>query len=906
MVKRLYFLICLLCFQLLSWAGIVTGTVIDAETGEKLIGATLIAESGVGTTTDVDGRYTINLSKGVHVLTVRYVGYSNDKKEVHVTGDASPLTIDFALSPNANVLHDAVVTGTTRHNTEASTTKEQQEAHVTMTGVSEQQIKKTQDKNASEVIRRIPGVSIIDEKFVMVRGLSQRYNNVWLNGAAVPSSEADQRAFSFDIIPSGQLDNLKVVKSSAPEYPADFSGGFIMVNTKDVPSSNTWSIGIGGGYNTETHMKDRIYGVANGEKFKGINTDWHTKSGKPLSDLSLTADIAQRWRTLSGHTLGLTGSVNYANGYQTLRNMENNMFGAYDVAHSRSNYLRRATDQQYNNNTRLGAMLGLVWLPANGNHRIEVKQILNRLTKDRYTYRRGYDAQSDYMEQAEYYYQSRLTYNLGFSGKHTLSDADKLNWNLGYAYANRDLPDRKRYAIYEDYDDSQSERRMVVENLNDINREISHLGENLFSGAADWEHKFSIPMKIIGQPSLKFGGYGEYRSRRYNTQFFTYAWLNGQLPEAMRTMDVPTELLTEKNYDDNGLYLIEQVDWSNNYEANARLMSGYLSLHLPFFNDKLEAYGGVRFENSQTELISHTRRQEPSPLSTYYKYNDFFPSLNIMVHTSKTQQLRLAYGRTTNRPEFRELSTSVYYDFDLASNVQGNHKLKPAYIDNVDLGWEWYPHAGEVISVSLFYKHFRNPIEWTYTVAGGTDLIYSYLNAEGANNYGVELDIRKQLDCLRLPQFSISLNASWIKSKVKFAEGTKDADRPMQGQSPYLINMGLFWNSNHVSSRIKGWSAALLYNTIGKRLIGVGRSVGSGATEVRVPDSYEMPRHQFDLNVGKRIGRIDLRLSVRDLLAQKVQFKQFEQTQTGEIEQITRSYKSGRSFQLSIAYKMNK
>ena len=107
-----------------------------------------------------------------------------------------------------------------------------------MTGVSEQHIKRTQDKDAGEVIRRIPGVSIIDEKFVMVRGLSQRYNNVWLNGAAVPSSEADQRAFSFDIIPSSQLDNMMVVKSSAPEYPADFSGGFILVNTKDVPSEN--------------------------------------------------------------------------------------------------------------------------------------------------------------------------------------------------------------------------------------------------------------------------------------------------------------------------------------------------------------------------------------------------------------------------------------------------------------------------------------------------------------------------------------------------------------------------------------------------------------------------------------------------------------------------------------------
>lgn len=151
--------------------------------------------------------------------------------------------------------------------------------------------------------------------------MSQRYNNVWLNGVAVPSSEADQRAFSFDIIPSGQLDNLKVVKSSAPEYPADFSGGLILVNAKDVPTANVWSIGIGGGMNTETHMQERIYGVDNGSKFCGINTDWHTKTVKPFADLSLSADIAQRWRTSGGQTLGLTGSVNYTNGYNTLKDV---------------------------------------------------------------------------------------------------------------------------------------------------------------------------------------------------------------------------------------------------------------------------------------------------------------------------------------------------------------------------------------------------------------------------------------------------------------------------------------------------------------------------------------------------------------------------------------------------------
>ena len=907
----------LLCFTMLHIAiraGVVTGTVKDAETGEELPGATLLAENGQGTTTDGEGRFTINLPNGKHTLTIRYIGYESQAQEIMVS---SAVVLDFLLKPNANEMQTAVVAATALHNTDAATTRRQQEAHVTMTGVSEQHIRRTQDKDAGEVIRRIPGVSIIDEKFVMVRGLSQRYNNVWLNGAAVPSSEADQRAFSFDIIPSSQLDNMMVVKSSAPEYPADFSGGFILVNTKDVPSENKTEVSLGSSWNPSTRLRTSSDGTHFRTFLSAKENSWQTHSSSPIGDISASASTAQRWRTDKGQTWALVASANFTQQYRTLRDMENNLFGAYDVTHDRSNYLRRMTDQQYNLNRRIGALLNLTYLSASGRNRYELKQILNHLGKNRYTDRDGYDAQSDHVRQAEYYRQRRLTYNVQLDGKHTLSDADKLDWSLGYAYANRHLPNRRRYTMYEDDNDDDNpstgsgQARWVVENLNDFNRETSRLDEHILSAAANWKHDFTFGTFT---PSLFAGAYAEHRRREYETRQWTLQYDGGQLPQSLNGWDVTNNLPVILTMDENsiGISQHELIDWSNNYSARSTQGSGYLSAKLPI--RRFDVYGGVRFEHVRTELISNTRRQEPSPLSAFYDYNDLFASLNLAYHLSDKHQLRLAYGRTTNRPEFRELSSSVYYDFDLASNVQGNHNLKPAYIDNLDLGWEWYPHAGEVVSLSLFYKHFRNPIEWTYTVAGGTDLIYSYLNAEGADNYGLELDIRKQLDFLHLPQFSVSLNASWIKSNVTFPEGSKEESRPMQGQSPYLVNVALFYNSDQgytsrtsaelrTSQWQKGWTASLLYNVIGKRLIGVGRSVGTGATEVRVPDSYEMPRHQLDLNVGKEIGPFALRFSIRDLLAQKVQFKQFEKTPHGEVEQITRSYRPGRTIQLSVGYK---
>lgn len=914
--KREFGLIIIFLFLAISiQAAALRGSVTDKITNEPLIGAVIqISGTTTGAITDLDGNFELaGLRNGTYKLVISYVSYKTLTLEVAVNGMSE---INITLEPDNQQLKEVVVVAEAKRNTENALITRQRTSLVMQTGVSAQQITKTQDKDASEVIRRVPGISIIEEKFVMVRGLSQRYNNVWINNSAVPSSEADARAFSFDIIPSSQLDNMLVVKSPAPEYPADFSGGFILVNTKDVPNSNLLNISAGGSINDRTHFKDFQYNKGSGTDFlgfdnglrslnggintvlnpmnngydllnNGLNNDWTIKNRKPVTDLSLSMNVAHRWVSESGRTLAMMGAVNYSNTYKTYLNMDNNLYGAYDITHDRSNYLRKGVDDQYNHNVRVGAMLNLTYVPASGNSRYEFKNIFNQLGKDRYTYRKGTDAQSDYEESAEYYYQSRTTYNGQFTGKHTWGDMDKLDWSAGYSYANRNMPDRRRYNTVLNTDTNQLE----VENLNEINREFSRLDEHILSANLNYQHDFAFGDFT---PTLKMGGYTEYRTREYNTRLFIYSWKNG-LPSSYRVMNVPDELMQEKNYGEDKLYLLEQVDWRNNYEGNNMLGAGYVGANLPL--GKWNVYAGVRFEHSRMELVSHTQKNEKSPTSVYYTYNDFFPSLNAAYRLNEQHQFRLSYGRTVNRPEFREVSSSVYYDFDLASNVQGNYDLKAAYIDNIDLGYEYYPSNGELVSVSLFYKKFKNPIEWTYTVAGGTDLIYSYINAKGADNYGVEVDIRKNLDFIGMRNFSISLNGALIKSKVNFEAGSKEEDRPMQGQSPYLINAGLFYQ--HPKT---GWNVALLYNRIGKRIIGVGRSLGSAGNEVRVPDSYEMPRNAIDLSASKKFGKLEVKAAIRDVLAEKVSFKQFEDTGHGEVQQITRRFKPGRSFNLNISY----
>lgn len=912
-----------------AYAADIKGKVTDSTTGEPLIGATIqIDGTPKATATDIDGLFAFSgLDENAnYTLTIKYISYKT-KKIDGVRAEAQPQAIEIKLTPDEQTLNEVTVTGVARKNTEIAVIQMTKSSPVIVSNVSAQEITKTQDTNAGEVIRRVPGVSLIDDKFVMVRGLSQRYNNVWINGGAVPSSEADSRAFSFDLIPSSQIDNMQIVKTPSPEYPADYTGGFITITTKDIPAENTAELSVGGNWNDITSFSDFKYAKGSGTDFLGfdsgmrglngginstlnsiagngvdllnnhLNNDWRVRNMNPVGDLKLSGSLGRRWK-LGDRQLGMIAAFNYTNEYRKYEDMQNNLFGVYNAEKDESNYLRYSVDDQYNHNVRLGAMLNFTLLSADGNSKYQLKNIFNQIGNDRYTWREGLSAQSDNENSAEYYYRSRTTYNGQITGKHTFA-LDELDWSASYSYANRNVPDRRRYLI----NDALEPGVMQLTSPNDISREWTKLDEHIVSAAVNDKHDFKFGSFT---PSLKFGAYGEYRTRKYTTRDFIYNWnaASNTLPDGFRQFDLSEMLSDESYFGADRLYLLEEQHMRNNYKGNNYLGAGYFAANIPLGNFNI--YAGLRYEYDHMELITNTRDNAESPFSHNYEYNDLFPSVNTTYKINDKHQLRLSYGKTVNRPEFREVSPSVFYDFDLASNVQGNTDLKPCYIQNVDFRYEFYPSKGELISIAAFYKYFDSPIEWTYTVTGGTSLVYSYMNAQRANNYGIELDIRKDLSFIGLPGFSWSFNGALIKSRVKFEAGSKEEDRPMQGQSPYLVNTGLFYKNDKLQLDV-----ALLYNRIGKRIIGVGRSEGttSGNEALRVPDSYEMPRDVIDLSASKKFGNHwELKLSIRDLLAQKVYYKQFADVHysngtSREVEQITRAYKPGRNIGVSAVYK---
>ena len=906
--------------SIIAQTGEIRGSVIDKSTGESMPGATVVIESlNAGTTTDFDGNYSLKVVPGTYTLKISFVSFNS----IELTGvkvEAGRTTIaNVAMEEAATNIEGVVVMATRKMNSEIAMLSSIRTANVVMSGVSSQQITRTQDRDASEVMRRIPGITIIENRFIIARGLSQRYNNVWVNNTAVPSSEADARAFSFDMIPSGQIENLMIVKSPAPELPADFTGAFVKVTTKSIPEENSMQFSYGININTETHFRDFKYAQGGSTDFlgfdnrfrgmrgvvpnqrldnrdrdlvtevthHGFNNDWSIHAQTPICDHRFSAMINRFAELQNGRELGMVAALNYSFNYHNIQNMTNARFGIYNKRDDEPQFDRDFQDDIYTTTAKVGGMLNLTWKLSDKN-RLELRNIFNQQGRNRYTFREGWHHQSSSRELQgeEYIYNSRSTYTGQFGGVHSLSNAGSLDWVAGYSYANRNQPDRREI---------NREKRWGFYEWESTERQFTHLDEHTYSAGLN----FSRPLTLgTLKPTLKAGTYTEYCSRDYRTRYFAYGGNSLNLPSDFFYWNI-MDMMRPEWLSADKFSIGDATDNTNNYKGTNTLASGYVAMSIPYGN--FSVYAGVRYEYNLMQLTKFTHVATNNSKQFDFEQADFFPSVNATYNISKTNLLRFAYGKTINRQEFREVSPSSYYDFELYSFVRGNENLKHAYIQNFDLRYEIYPSIGEMFSFALFYKKFTNPIEWTFRDNGGK-YIYTFENADRADNYGVEVDVKKNLDFIGLKDWSLAFNGALIQSQVKFSKKSLDHNRPMHGQSPYVVNTGLFYQFEKLN-------AAVMYNIIGKRIVGVGRNSQGGIVDGNLPDILEMPRHVVDLAFSYKFGkRLELSVGVRDVLATPVVFKQFPkftdvEGRIHEREQITRKYNPGTNF--SVALRVN-
>jgi len=940
--------------------GVIKGTVTDANTKETLIGATVALQGTTnGAITDFDGNFRIEkVTAGSYNLVISYISYDNQIVRVEVTnGNESAINVE--LKPASVDIEEVQVVAKRRDNTEDSMLSSLKAGSLIVSGITAQQISKSQDKDAAEVIRRVPGVSIRDDKFVIVRGLTERYNTVWLNNASTPSSESDVRAFSFDGIPSNLIDNILIYKTASPELPADFAGAAINIITKTLVDKNGFSISIGTGGVQGTVFND-FY------RYKGSNTDWlgfdngtralpetfpSTTDFRRMADNSTPEDKAEITRlgqsfssiwipdkmkakpdltfsfesqnrfTLGKMSLSNITAINYSNKFKR-DDIFRSAYQAYDTINDKSAQSYYFNDKRFVNNTRVSGLMNWMLIFGN-NQKIEFRNIFNQLGTSRTTLRDGENFYGGNFERSyELSYESRMIYSSQLGGDFSfLNGRDKLNFTLGYSYANKLQPDIRR--IKSSLNSELPEGSPFSLGIN-FNADPTLMGrlflenhENIWMAGAN--NSLTFPLWSINA-EVKTGIYLEKKAREFSARNIGYAISNitmfdwnlaklpySETPFAQNYFDAVQKVFATNNINaTNGLKIDESSNLSDSYSASNSLSAAYVGLKLPM-SKALNLSGGVRLENNIQKLDGYNEIGDSVNVNN--DYLDLFPSANFTYNFSEKVLLRLAYGKTVNRPEFREISPFSFYNFEEKATVYGNPELKNAYINNYDLRFELYPSMGEMITLGGFYKGFSNPIE-AHLKDFGTGWNYKYFNAVSADVYGLELDLRKTLSSLGeqdnvlkyLKDLTVIFNGSLMKSSIKNDDPTeRDKTRELQGQSPYLINAGIYYQNEN-----NGLMVNLLYNRIGERIAYVGDESN--------PHIYEEPFNSFDMTIKYQpLKYMTISAGVKNLLNDEIIFKQYEEfnldTNGDKVgdgmvkrSEINRKYKPGRTFTLAMTF----
>lgn len=882
--------------------GAIKGTVKDAANDETIVGASVLIEGTTqGAATDLDGNFVIrNIRPGVYTLVVSFVSYNSRKIEGVTVENGKTTVIDTYLEDANTTLSELTITGTRMTNTEISIINEIKLSDMVLSGISAEMISRSQDSDAAQVMRRVPGVTIIDGRFVLIRGMAERYNPTLLHNAFAPSMETDVRSFSFDIIPSSQIDRMLVFKSPSAELPGDFAGGVVKIFTKNIPDENSLIIDYSTGYRHGTHFRDFDYQLRGQNHWLGFGKDFYNlpanfppnlrriNNQEELRNAALmlnndvweqqreTAPLDQKFGVtfnrrfnLGNIKIGNITAVNYSRSRATFA-VERNDFNAFNFNTNASNIIFNFNDDQFNENIRVGALFN--WsLQIGDNHNIQFKNLYNHTGWSQYVFRTGFDFESIYAPNNHSFDKVyRGLYTGQLVGDHKFFDGrTTVEWTVGYGQSNRNQPDYKRYRS--DLNDGQTILYLPpgASAAYFFGRFYGNMDEVSQTGRIDLTQRLGKSPE--SEFSVKAGFFYENKNRDFSARNIGYARSSAINFDISLLEKSIGELFQPQNLNNTtGFRIDEQSNPNDNYDASNRLMAGYVNFSLPL-TKKLKLISGVRIESNLQRLNSFDFTN--NPINVNNNIPSVLPSATLSYNFTEKMLVRAAYGVTVNRPEFREIAPFGFFDFNYNFDISGNPSLKVATIDNFDLRWEFYPNVGENVSVGVFYKNLNDPIENIYLFgagSGGTKPV-TFTNARGAYVYGVELDMRKSLAGMTgsrfVDHFSLMLNASLMKSRIILGDlsaGQSD-NRPLQGQSPYIVNGGIYFDDPD-----KGWQVSANYNVIGRRIFLVGFFLDD-AQRQGFPDVYEMPRHLIDLTISKMVtSKIQLKAGISDLLNNEV------------------------------------
>jgi TonB dependent receptor/Carboxypeptidase regulatory-like domain/TonB-dependent Receptor Plug Domain len=880
--------------------GVVWGTVSDTKFNEAIVEAQVQVQGQKQKTfADVNGRYRLELAPGTYSIRVSFELHRPSRVEVIVkAGELS--RVDFQLVPDESSVQEVVIEEEADHASAEGQTLERKRSSAVGDGVGRAEIARTPDKNAAEAAQRVVGATIVGGRFVYVRGLGERYTNALLNGAPLPSTEPDRNTVPLDLFPSLVLDNLTITKQFLPDMPADFAGGSVRINTRDFPKQPLLQLSLTGAYNTQSTFQKR-------PGYQGSSTDWlgfdSGQRGLPSSipQRRLDSQASLEDRVAYGHRintplitfkkatppnfgatlvagnsyklgqnakLGAIAALSYGRSYE-LVDLTQRQFAARPLPDGTKALLidQEYTGQRGTDAARWGAF-GSASLELYRHHTLSVVALHSQSADDT-TFElespggAGVGIHSTHLE-----YVSRSLNFIQLRGEHrfpTLSDLE-IDWHGSLATASRDQPDTRDVRYRRDVRDGVGGWSF----LSDLSGEHQYIGQSDTTVTGGLDVLQPLIRSEAHDTKLKVGTLVTSRRRDFEARRFQLVpprepgFLYQQLsfcPGDTYSGGCPNYLFRPELIRPDGLTLNEFTQDSDRYKTGLDVYAAYAMLDAKLL-PKLRAVGGFRGEITFQEFVSSDPFDSTvAPVSSHVYKTDWLPALSVVYEVTPKTNARFGVSQTLARPQLRELaqvpSTTSAGDY----SVQGNPGLQNTKITNVDLRYEYFPTLREVLAVSVFYKHFTNPIE--EVIIGPSQIGFN--NATKADLVGAEVEGRKSLDSLAaaLRDFTVIANFALVQSQVKLGnrKGISTTDnRPLANQAPYVINLSLDY-----SNQARGIDVRLLYNVFGPRIAILGSN--------GLPDIYENPRNSLDLSAAKKLGKhVDIKLQVLNMLASPVVF----------------------------------
>jgi hypothetical protein len=820
-------------------SGTARGRVLDQTTGDPLIGAHVEAiGTKYRTKTDVEGRYELPLPAGTHELRVRYDTFEPRRISGVLVSSGATVNVNTELRPLEGASQRVVVEAEMNRESAGARLLQRKESVGTHDIMSRDEISKSGGGSTASVAQRIVGATVVDGKYLFVRGLGHRYGNTFLDGARLSSPDPDLRTVQLDIIPSGGLSAINVRKTFTPDMPGDFAGGSTNLETREIPRETIFDINVEVGANTATtgrvgvtrdrypahdafglgHIPlglptsfprdqvvdlraqdDQLNQIWTPEEIARFGNSLHTKTRllerRMPVNFGANMTVGHTWHP--GKTdLGFITGITYKNEWQTLRNNYRALYNRTDA----DSPLERVVEfegPQTEHRVAWGAINVLKW-KIDRNHRLESSTIYTHDSEDQVQRFEGFSVPTGGavpLQVTRNRYTSRALMLTRLGGTHRFPKAKDFTFDWFGAYTRARNHQPMRDMVFRD--DSGNGVFAVHENNSGLFL-FPEFTDHVGNGAAN----FTMPFKQWSQldARVKTGAWVESRNRDFIARRFRYENVGGTSPPAGTGNILNPATIGQGNTDPamRPFILRENTRPQDSYRGTQQVYAGYAMLDLPFTR-WFKISGGARFEASDMDVeprdFADPDREYSDDEKARLRDRDWLPSAALIFSPTSDMNIRVGGSQTLARPEFRELAPFQFPYYAIGLSMAGNPELRSSSIWNGDLRWEWFPSANEVVAAGLFYKYFDDPIERVMLAQGAQGLM-TFNNADFAHNIGGEVELRKNLEFLAperadasdearerrknvrrvLADLSVGVNAAYIHSIVELGVACVDRE----------------------------------------------------------------------------------------------------------------------------------